>query len=65
MPRTAGLTSIWASRALVGLALTQLPGCFFLRNQAATAEYARQVMVASSRVAVLEAQSNADEPERR
>lgn len=36
--------------------LSTLPGCFLLRNQAASAEYSRQVMVASSRVAILEAQ---------
>ena len=38
------------------LCLALLPGCFLTRNQAASAEYARQVMVASTRVAVLEAQ---------
>lgn len=36
-------------------ALLWLPGCFLTRNQSATAEYSRQVMVASSRVAILEA----------
>ncbi|MCO4745184.1 MAG: tetratricopeptide repeat protein [Proteobacteria bacterium] len=38
------------------IALLGLPGCFLTRNQGASAEYSRQVMVASSRVAILEAQ---------
>ena len=46
-----------AHRAAIALlCLGLLPGCFLTRNQAASAEYARQVMVASTRVAVLEEQ---------